>query len=204
MIKGMFAPGLSLALLIVSTPGHVTGSTNVSRLTHVAALDVTAARTIFHGAQEDETPSLPLPQAKGAWVIEMSRSGGMRPRRESLSINSEGEIRVTSERIERGKRVVECTFQEKLSAEDLLKLKALVRSARGYSWPENYEDPKNRVCCDQPTTRFTLHLRRTVKSEQSFNTSWYPTSSKMRPADLTELASLSQSLWNNASGRCRN
>jgi hypothetical protein len=143
-------------------------------------------------------------QAKIAWVIEMSRDGGMRPRKESVRITSDGEITVTSEHRVQGQQVVDCSLKEKLSAEDLLKLKEAVRAARYNAWPESYEDPKHPVCCDQPTTHLTLQRRTGAGGvPKTFSTSWYPSSSQLRPADLEKLAATAQTLWNKTREHCK-
>jgi hypothetical protein len=145
-------------------------------------------------------------QAKSsAWVIEMSRDGGMRPRRESVQISSEGWITVTSEHLSQGKRVVDCTLKEKLSNDELLKIKEAVRTARLSMWQESYDDPKHPVCCDQPTTRLTVRRGAGRSSaKNSHSTSWYPGSSSLRPSDLVKVAELAQALWNKTSERCGN
>jgi hypothetical protein len=153
-------------------------------------------------AEGEKTPS--HSQAKASWVIEMSRSGGMRPRKESVQLSSNGEINVTAERLERGKTVVECSLKEKLSGEDLLGLRQAVRSARDNTWLERYENPKNPVCCDQPTTHFTLRRRGAGGQNVEHSTSWYPSSSDLRPAGLEKLSALAQTLWNKTRERCPN
>ncbi|HUQ31976.1 MAG TPA: hypothetical protein VM095_07645 [Pyrinomonadaceae bacterium] len=129
----------------------------------------------------------------------------MRPRKESVRITSNGEITVTSEHPVQGKQIVDCLLKEKLSAEDLLKLKDAVRAARYNAWPESYEDPRHPVCCDQPTTHFTLERHTGAgRAHKSYSTSWYPGSSQLRPADLEKLAATAQTLWNKTSEHCEN
>jgi hypothetical protein len=136
-----------------------------------------------------------------AWVIEMSRDGGMRPRKESLSISSDGLVAVTSEHLSQGKTVIDCSLKEKLSAEDLSKLKEAVRSAKSQAWKNMYEDSEHSQCCDQPTSNLTLQQR---GAKKSYSTSWYPGSSNLRPADLVKIAELAQAVWNKASEHCGN
>jgi hypothetical protein len=158
---------------------------------------------IFPARAEGDKPSAPA-QAKVSWVIEMSRSGGMRPRKESVQISSNGEISVTSERFERGKTIVECSLKEKLSNEDLLELRQAVRSAQYNTWLERYEDPEHPICCDQPTTHLTLRRRGAGGQTVTHSTSWYPGSSDLRPAGLEKLSTLGQTLWNKTRERCAN
>src|SRR5215212_8891649 len=112
-------------------------------------------------AQEDEDnkPLLPLPTVNGAWVVEVSRDGGMRPSRQTVSVNSLGEIAVRAEHYAAGATVVDCSMKWKLSAEDFEKFKEAFRAVRPGSWLEGYSDKKHPVCCDQPTTRLTLRRR---------------------------------------------
>jgi hypothetical protein len=157
---------------------------------------------IFSLKQETNAVALSLPQAQGAWLIEISRSGGMRPHKDSVSINSEGEIGVTSESRVAGRVKVDCALKEKLPAEDSGKLKQAVSSAKPSAWSSRYSDPAHPICCDQPTTSLTLQLRQPDGTARTYSTSWYAGSAKMRPADLVEVLTLAQPLWNNLSERC--
>jgi len=158
----------------------------------------------FGGAQEPENSNtLPLPQGNGAWLIHMSRSGGMRPSKQTVSVNSLGEISVYAEHYGAGgATVVDCSLKVKLPDEDFLRLKEVVRASKPTMWHNGYEDKKHPICCDQPTTRLTFSRRDSRDLTRTVKTSWYPGSSKLRPADLTELASVVQELWNKASERC--
>lgn len=157
---------------------------------------------------QETTPGISIPRVNGAWLIEMSRSGGMRPGRETLSINSDGEIVVISEHYKNGLAVTECSLKEKLSTEELQQLKAALRSAKLSKWREKYEDPEHPICCNQPTSRLTIHRLEIAEGDGggegtiSQSTSWYPGSSKLRPNDLVELSTIAQTLWNNAREHC--
>ena len=70
------------------------------------------------------------------------------------------------------------------------------------AWRHGYSDKENPLCCDQPTTRLTFSRRETRAAPRAVNTSWYPGSSELRPADLKELAAVVQELWNKASALC--
>jgi hypothetical protein len=167
-----------------------------------ALLLLSAAR--FGGAQESEGGNtLALPHGQGAWTISMSRSGGMRPARQTVSVNSDGEVSVYAEHQAAGKAVVDCSIKVKLAGEDFLKLKEAVRASKPAAWRAGgYSDEKHPICCDQPTTRLTFSRREARDSTRVVETSWYPGSSKLRPADLTALADVVQELWNKASERC--
>jgi hypothetical protein len=169
-----------------------------------ALLLFSAAR--FGGAQtaaENDTP-LPLTQGQGAWAVSMSRSGGMRPAKQTVSVNSGGEVSVHAEhRGAGGAAVVDCSVRVQLAGEDFLKLKEAVRASKPAAWREGgYSDEKHPICCDQPTTRLTFSRRESRDSTRVVKTSWYPGSSELRPADLTALADVVQELWNKASERC--
>jgi hypothetical protein len=154
------------------------------------------------GALVEGSKSSMISQEKTpAWVIEMSRNGGMRPRKNSLSINSDGWVIVTSEHLSQGKTVTDCSLKEKLSAEDLLKLEEAVRSAKSQAWKKMYEDAEHPQCCDQPTNNLTLKER---GAKRSYSTSWYPGSSSLRPDDLVKIAELAQTVWSKASAHCGN
>jgi hypothetical protein len=198
MIKRSAALGLCLALLFLSSTLHVEGAKTFSLSSSDRAR---GEGSRFRAVQENSQP-ITLPQAKGAWLIEISRDGGMRPRKLSVRINSKGEISVASERYAQGRSTIECSLKAKLSAEDLLKLKEAVRAARLSAWRESYDDPGYSICCDQPTTHMTLHLRGAGGAKTSHQTSWYPGSSQLLPADLAELATLGQTLWNKTRERC--
>ena len=155
-------------------------------------------------AAQDETdkPLLPLPWVNGAWVLEMSRDGGMRPSRQTVSINSAGEIAVRAEHYAGGAPVVDCSMKAKLSAEEFQKFEEAFRAVKPASWLEGYSDKKHPICCDQPTTRLTLLRRDSRDATRRYSTSWYPGSSELRPADLAALSEVAQELWNKASERC--
>ncbi|HWT02969.1 MAG TPA: hypothetical protein VN256_22150 [Pyrinomonadaceae bacterium] len=158
----------------------------------------------FGGAQEESEGgnTLPFPQGQGAWVVYMSRSGGMRPARQTVSVNSGGEISVHDEHYVAGRAVVDCSVKVKLAEEDFLKLKEAVRASRPAAWRNGYSDKEHPICCDQPTTRLKFSRREARDSARAVSTSWYPGSSELRPADLKELAAVVQELWNKASARC--
>lgn len=198
MIKNLAMLGLCLAFLLLSSAFPVEGSK-----TYAPGDYAISEAGPFLKAQEN-SHAISLPEARGAWLIEMSRDGGMRPSRYTVQINSDGELSVTSSRYIQGRLTIECSLKEKLSAEDLLKLKRRVRSSKFSAWRENYEDPKNPVCCDQPTTRLTLQRRGAAGAQESHKTSWYPSSSQLRPADIVSLADITGELWNNARARCEN
>ena len=160
----------------------------------------------FGGAQEETEKDnrFAPPQGQGAWTISMSRSGGMRPAKQTVSVNSGGEISVYAEhRGAGGATVVDCSVKVKLAGEDFSKLKEAVRASKPAAWREGgYSDEKHPICCDQPTTRLTFSRRESRDFTRTIRTSWYPGSSELRPADLTALADVVQELWNKASERC--
>ena len=151
---------------------------------------------------EDIKPALQLPRGAGAWLLEASRDGGMRPSTQSVSINSDGEVAVFAVHQEGGGPVIDCSIKLKLSAEDLGKLKEAMRAAKPASWRDGYSDKKHPICCDQPTTHFKLRWRGAGGDERTLSTSWYPGSSELRPADLTKVAEAADELWNKARERC--
>jgi hypothetical protein len=156
----------------------------------------------FNGAQDESGNTLPLPYGAG-WLIEMSRDGGMRPAKQSVRVNSLGEISVHAEHYAAGGvAVVDCSLKTKLAPEDFLKLKEAVRALKPADWRDGYEDKKHPICCDQPTTHLTLRRRESRDSTRTVSTSWYPGNSELRPADLTELAAVVEELWNKASAQC--
>lgn len=156
----------------------------------------------FYIEQEASQAALLLPAGKGSWLIEVNRGGGMRPGKERVRINSAGEIVVISEHYRNGQREVDCSRKEKLSRSDLLKLKQAILSAKASAWEERYSDPKHPICCDQPTTELSVQQREAGARAQTYSTSWYPGSSKLRPADLVAVETLIQPLWNNTRDRC--
>lgn len=151
---------------------------------------------------EENNPLLALPQGAGAWLVEVTRDGGMRPSVQTLNINSDGEIALRAEHYAGGATVVDCSMKAKLPAEDFLKIKEAVRSSKSASWLGGYSDKKHPICCDQPTTRLTLHRRDASGSQRTLRTSWYPGSSELRPTDLAGVAEAAEELWNEARGRC--
>jgi hypothetical protein len=205
MIKRMLVSGVCLSLLaLLSGAGQVEGA------------KVSFQKSSVQGEveklpeQQENGQSISLPPTNGAWLIEMSRDGGMRPGKRSVQLNSAGEISVVSEHFEGGRIVVGCSLKEKLSTEDFQKLKAAMSRAKLSSWRERYEDPKNPICCDQPTTHLTVRRREIAEGDGggdgtiSQTTSWYPGSAEFRPPGLVKLAEVAQTLWNKVSGRCAN
>jgi hypothetical protein len=156
----------------------------------------------FFVRQEVKRIVLTLPQAKGAWLIEINRSGGMRPRKSSVSLNSAGDISVTSEHFARGSSIVDCSLKERVSAKDLRALKQAIASAKPAEWKDRYDDPAHPICCDQPTTSLTLRWRASDGSTKTYSTSWYPGSAKLRPADLVKIQELIEPLWDKTSEKC--
>lgn len=205
MIKRMLVSGVCLSLLaLLSGAGKVEGA-KVSFQKERAQGEVEKLPE-----RQENGQSISLPPTNGAWLIEISRSGGMRPGKRSVQLNSAGEISVVSEHFQSGRTVVECSLKEKLSTEDFQKLKAALRRARLSSWRESYEDPRHPICCDQPTTHLTVHRREIAEGDGggdgtiSQTTSWYPGSAEFRPVGLVKLAEVAQTLWNKASGHCAN
>jgi hypothetical protein len=202
MIKKMLALGLCVAFLALSYAVAQGEESNYS-----PSQNSDAQSKVVSDIQEAQSVAS-LPPTDGVWLIEMSRSGGMRPAKESVQINSEGEINVISEHYEQGRTVVDCSFKGKLSAEDFLKVKKALNSTNRSKWRESYDDPKHPVCCDQPTTHLTLRRREIGEGDGggdgtvSQTTSWYPGSSELRPRDLATLATIAQTLWNNAREHC--
>jgi hypothetical protein len=143
-----------------------------------------------------------LPQTKGAWLIEISRDGGMRPSKSTVSINFAGDIGVTSEHSTRGQTVIDCSLKEKVRAKDLQALKEAIASARLSTWSDRYEDPAHPICCDQPTTNLMLKWRAADGTTKTYSTSWYPGSAKLRPADLVRVEELVEPLWNKVGEDC--
>lgn len=162
----------------------------------------------FHiGANElsfvdENKAALALPKQKNSWLIEISRSGGMRPVKETVQINSAKEISATNEAIRNGQNTVTCSRKEKLSERDFLKIKAAVTSSKPSAWETDYSDPKHPICCDQPMTHLKLSLRDGKGREQEYGTSWYPGSYNLVPTDLKALETFIQPLWNAAGDRC--
>jgi hypothetical protein len=172
-----------------------------TRLILLASLLLTSAGAAQDG--EENKPLLQRSQAVGSWLLEMSRDGGMRPSRQILNINSDGELAVLTEHRAAGALVVDCSVKMRLSAEDFRKIKEAVQSAQPGGWRvKGYSDEKHPVCCDQPTTRLKLESREALDLFHVANTSWYPGSSELRPADLVKLAEAAEELWNKARGRC--
>ncbi|HEY0380493.1 MAG TPA: hypothetical protein VGC87_26505 [Pyrinomonadaceae bacterium] len=161
------------------------------------------ALLLFGGAQKAAENLSPPAQGQGAWAVSMSRSGGMRPAKQTVGVNSGGQISVYAEHYKAGgAAVVDCSVKVKLADADFLKLKEAVRASRPASWREDYSDEKHPACCDQPTIRLTFSRRESRDSTRVINTSWYPGSSELRPADLAALADMVQELWNKASEHC--
>jgi hypothetical protein len=205
MIKRMLVSGVCLFLLVLlSGAGQVEGA-KVSFQKEGAPGEVAKLPE-----RQENGRGISLPPTNGAWLIEISRSGGMRPGKQSVQLNSAGEISVVSEHFESGRTAVDCSLKEKLSTEDFQKLKAALRSARLSSWRESYEDPKHPICCDQPTTYLTVRRREIAEGDGggdgtiSQTTSWYPGSSELRPIGLVKLAEVAQTLWNKVREHCPN
>jgi len=155
----------------------------------------------FVVSDEGDAPALSLPKGKGAWRIEISRSGGMRPVKETVELNSTGEIIVLSEQMSGGKRSVNCSRKEKLSARELLKINAAITSAKPSTWKDSYSDPSHPICCDQPTTEVKLQ-RRGDKGQEETSTSWYPGSYNLVPSDLKAIATFIQPQWDAVRDHC--
>jgi hypothetical protein len=144
---------------------------------------------------------LSLPKGKGAWRIEIGRSGGMRPVKETVQLNSTGEINVLSEQMSGGKTTVTCSRKEKLSPRELLKINAAITSAKPSAWKDSYSDPSHPICCDQPTTEVKLQ-RRGDKDQEETSTSWYPGSYNLVPTDLKAIATFIQPQWDAVRDHC--
>lgn len=151
---------------------------------------------------DENKATLSLPKPKDSWLIEISRSGGMRPVKETVQINSIKEIMVASEELRNGRNAVTCSRKEKLSERDFLKIKAAVTSAKPSAWETDYSDPLHPICCDQPSTHLKLSLRDGKGKERDYSTSWYPGSYNLVPTDLKALETFIQPLWNAVEERC--
>lgn len=151
--------------------------------------------------ESNASAALPLPKGKGAWRIEISRSGGMRPVKETVQINSAGEIYVLSEQVGGGKPTITCSRKEKLSARELLKINAAIMSAKPSSWKDSYSDPSHPICCDQPTTEVKLQWRG-GKGQEETGASWYPGSYNLVPSDLKAIATFIQPQWDAVRDHC--
>jgi hypothetical protein len=213
MMKRMFVLALCLTLLLLSFVTHGRGQQSSEELHRFGEIDQTSVKRggregfidrpgNFFVRQEVKRIVLTLPQAKGAWLIEINSVGGMRPRKSSVSINSAGEISVTSEHFARGSSIVDCSLKEKLSARNLRALKQAFASANPAEWKDRYDDPAHPICCDQPTTSLTLEWRAANGATKTYSTSWYPGSSRLRPADLVSIESLIEPLWSKTSAGC--
>ena len=213
MMKRMFVPALCLALLLLSFVTHGRSQQGSEEFHRFGQIDQTSVKRggregfidrsgIFFARQEVKRIVLTLPQAKGAWLIEINRSGGMRPRKSSVSLNSAGDISVTSEHFARGSSIVDCSLKEKLAARNLRALRQAIASAKPAEWKDRYDDPAHPICCDQPTTSLTLEWRAANGATKTYSTSWYPDSSRLRPADLVSIESLIEPLWSRASAGC--
>jgi hypothetical protein len=150
---------------------------------------------------DDGAGAAALPKGKDAWLIELTRSGGMLPVTETFSLNSAGELSLIRERITGGRVKVECSRKERLPARDLLNVEAAVRSAEPSAWMQSYNDPQSPICCDQPTTRVKLS-RRAEGRAQDYTASWYPGSYDMVATDIKALLTFIQPLWDVAHDRC--
>ncbi len=184
---------LCFALLMLSITGG--GSVVTSAKVHASANKLSFT-------EEGKASALSLPKAKGSWLIEISTSGGMRPVKNTVQINSAKEISVMSEALRNGQNTVTCSRKEKLSERDFLKIKAAVTSAKPSAWETDYSDPKHPVCCDQPTTHLKLSLRDGKGRGQEHSTSWYPGSYDLVPTDLKALETFIHPLWNAVEDRC--
>ena len=193
MIRRRLALFLCLSLLVLSVITHGQAYLASEKFSHF--------RDEAKSGATNET-ALSLPKGKAAWLIEISRSGGMRPVKETVRLNSTGEINVTSEQLRNGSTSITCSRKEKLSARDLLKIKAAVASARPSVWKDNYSDPAHPVCCDQPTTEVKLEWHNDKGKGQTYSTSWYPGSYSLVPTDLKAIGTFIQPLWDAARDRC--
>src|SRR2546429_1499790 len=213
MMKRMFVLALCPALLLLSFVTHGRSQQGSEEFHRFGQIDQTSVKRggregfgdrsgIFFARQEVKRIVLTLPQAKGAWLIEINRSGGMRPRKSSVSLNSTGDISVTSEHFARGSSIVDCSLKEKLAARNLRALKQAMASAKPAEWKNRYDDPAHPICCDQPTTSLTLEWRASDGTTKTYSTSWYPDSSRLRPADLVSIESLIEPLWSKTSAGC--
>lgn len=213
MIRRTLVLGLYFSLILQTLAFAAAQQEQQQRQEVVKSEDSSSQMSGAHGKVlseiQEEAQTRLLPQKDGAWLIEMSRSGGMRAGKESVFINSDGEISVIAERYESGRTVIDCSYKGKLSAEDFQKLKTAMTSAKLSKWREGYDNPKHPICCDQPTTSLTVHRREIAEGDGggdgtvSQTTSWYPGSSQLRPKDLVNLATIAQTLWNNTRERCQ-
>lgn len=151
---------------------------------------------------ESKAAALSLPKKENSWLIEISRSGGMRPVKETIQLNSIKEISIASEEFRNGQNRVVCSRKEKLSERDFLKIKAAVTSAKPSAWETGYSDPAHPICCDQPMTHLKLSLRDDKGKAKDYSTSWYPGSYGLVPTDLKALETFIQPLWNAIEDRC--
>lgn len=149
-----------------------------------------------------DAAALLLPKGKDAWLIEISRSGGRVGSKETVRINSAGEISVVSEHYGNGGPTVDCSRKETISPRELLKIKAAITSAQPSDWKNSYDDPQHPICCDQTTTGVKLQRRNEKGQAQSYTTSWYNGTYKMVPADLKGISTFIQPLWNATQAHC--
>lgn len=212
--SGARAP-FQLALLIILCAAcamAITPTANSASSPRVfSAGDAHAGReTVFEPAAMDARPAQegataqsevafagepPLPAERGAWLILIRTSGGMRGRgMGNRAINSQGVIAYSASgsnpRYAAG---------EPVPVESLRRIERAVRAVNLSQWRERYFQPNNPYgCCDQ--INFSLELRRrTVNGmQQRFRTAWYSGSANLRPRDLAELYDAAMSIRRNA------
>lgn len=178
-------------------------STEPSRhLSENAKPSLLKSDTSQHLRSQTKRIVIQLPRTRGAWLVEMSRDGGMRPSKSSVSVNFAGDITATSEHFAGGKTVIDCSLKERVPTKALRALREAIAAGRVSIWKDRYEDPEHPICCDQPTTNLTLQWRGTDGLTKTFNTSWYPGSFKLVPADLVKIVELIQPLWNKVGEDC--
>jgi hypothetical protein len=193
-MRRIFAPLLCLALLALLPTTRGRSARDFTKS------DDDSERIVSR--EEGDAATLSLPKGKDAWLVEISRYGGMRPVKEIVQLNSAGEINAISEQFGSGKTTVNCSRKEKLANRELLKIKAAIISAKPSAWEEHYSDPQHPVCCDQPTTEVKLRRRGDKGQEQSYSTSWYPGSYNLVPSDLKAMTTFIQPQWDAVREHC--
>lgn len=126
-------------------------------------------------AQAANPPQKESPGKPGDWVLEMTSTGGIRPRLSRLVVRSNGHFS--------RKKPFDNTVEEgALSAADFKKLNDAVLAAKLSSWKTNYNQPGDDGCCDRISTGLTLRVCGADGKWVRYSGGWY--SLYEAPADL--------------------
>lgn len=154
--------------------------------------------TAGDGVRKAQAPQPLLSKDAGAWVIELSTSGGFTGRGgRSGVISSAGQVQAARS------PMPGFSCRSKLSAQELSSLRTVVSNARPDQWRASYAPSGDDGCCDRFSYTLTLQQRVSDGTVRTKSSTWYDGNERLFPEDLRALRDAADLVWGKALARCR-